>query len=50
MITEEYNRTDQEVYEMTCECPAYYSYNGSDFSKRVSFFGQTINMRYGKIM
>lgn len=28
MITEEYDYTDQEVYEMTCECPAYYSYNG----------------------
>ena len=28
MLTEEYDYTDQEVYEMTCECPAYYSYNG----------------------
>lgn len=28
MITGEYDYTDQEVYEMTCECPAYYSYNG----------------------
>ena len=28
MITEEYDYTDQEVYEMTCECPAYYIYNG----------------------
>lgn len=33
MITEEYDYTDQEVYEMTCECPAYYSYNGGDCPK-----------------
>lgn len=30
MITGEYDYTDQEVYEMTCECPAYHSYNGGD--------------------
>ena len=33
MITEEYDYTDQEVYEMTCECPAYYSYNGETVRK-----------------
>lgn len=27
-VTGEYDYTDHEVYEMTCECPVYYSYNG----------------------
>lgn len=27
-VTGEYDYTHHEVYEMTCECPAYYSYDG----------------------